>query len=209
MMMQNINNNMNNNKMLYNMMMFYKMNNMNHNMNNNLFMNNNMNNNIFMNNNMNNNMINNMFMNNNMLNNMNNNNISNKNCNINGSIKNDDMAICAAQMDKSKNKKEKKLNQIIKIESVIPIQTPKMDNNEYDVITQICVDAVKQKVEDMAIYCTEKINKKLEKQCFVLIQKKNDQNFDFSFSNVKFEDFLIFNYSDTIFYVKLLKIKKK
>ena len=52
-------------------------------------------------------------------------------------------------------------------------------------------------------------NKKLEKQCFVLIQKKNDQNFDFSFSNVKYEDFLIFNYSDTIFYVKLLKIKKK
>ena len=65
----------------------------------------------------------------------------------------------------------KKLNKIIRIESVIRINKSKYINDEqYDVITQICSDALNEEKinnNEIAIYCTEKIKKKL-KTCYPL-----------------------------------------
>ena len=68
------------------------------------------------------------------------------------------------KLNKNKNK-NKKLNQIVAIESVIPIKINILDekiidNHQYDIITQICIEAIKEKKKDIALYCTEKIIKK-------------------------------------------------
>ena len=200
-----MNNNYNMNK-INNMNNFNNMNNMN-NFNNfpMYMMNNNMyNNNIIHNNNMLNN--NNMLMMNLNINNIkkmihNNtyNNIGHNQMNILNNINQN------PNINKNHNKK---LNQIIGIESVIPknvVSEKIINNKEYDIITQICVEAIKENKEDISLYCTEKIIKKLKGQWFVLIQNLTDDNFEFNFSKINFKDILIFQYRDKIVYVSPLK----
>ena len=179
----NMNNNMNNNLSSSNNILNLMM--MNNNMNNN----NNINNNNNMNMNMNNNM--NIFNNMNMINNMNMNNNMNHNNNNN------------MNMFLQKNTHEKQLNQIVGIESIVPIQTTNISTDNYNIITQICFDAVKENVKDMSLHCCDQIKKKLNKQSFVLIQNINDDNFDFKFTKFDYKDILIFRHIDKIFYVKL------
>ena len=198
----NLNMNMMNNGNMNNMMMPMNMNMMNNG--NNMINMNNMNiNNI--------NMINNMNMNNEnfiqmmmmknkqLMNNMNNNmnNINNMQFNSQNQM-----------MQYQKNNNNKKLNQIVGIESVIPIQTTSkdiIDDKQYDIITQICVEAIKDKKKDIASYCTEKIMNKLKGQWFVLIHNSNEDNFEFRFSKFQYKKLLIFQYGEKIVYVLPLK----
>ena len=200
MMMNNMNpmnNNMNNMNVMNNMNLMNGMNNLN-NMNGMKNMNN-MNNNQFMGimfNIMQNNLMHMNFKTNpNMMNIMNNNN----------NFQNNMPQLPNPTQSKMSNS-AKKLNKIIRIESVIRINKSKYINDEqYDVITQICSDALNEEKinnNEIAIYCTEKIKKKIKGQWFVLIQNVDDNNFDFGFSKIKFENILIFKYREKIIYIK-------
>ena len=112
------------------------------------------------------------------------------------------------QMIQYQKNNNKKLNQIVGIESVIPIQTTSkdiIDDKQYDIITQICVEAIKDKKKDIASYCTEKIMNKLKGQWFVLIHNSNEDNFEFRFSKFQYKKLLIFQYGEKIVYVLPLK----
>ena len=102
------------------------------------------------------------------------------------------------------NIQEKKLNQIVGIESVIPIHVPSkkvINEHEYDIITQICVEAIKNKRDDITQYCTEKIIDKIKGQWFILIHNYNDNNYEFKFSKIKDNNILIFKFREKIIYV--------
>ena len=151
-------------------------------------------------NNMNNmNMINNNFFPNNLMNNFNPMNqriFSNNNFPVN------------IKINSCPNNNSKKLNQIIGIESVIPINiVPKniISEHEYDVITQVCIEAIKEKRKNVTQYCTQKIMNKINGQWFILICHIKDNNFEFKFSKIKEENILIFQYSEKIVYVCRLK----
>ena len=109
--------------------------------------------------------------------------------------------------NKSLNQNQnQKLDQIIGIESAIPININALkekiiDNIQYDIITQICVESINNNRKDITLYCTEKIIKKLKGQWFVLIQNITDDNFEFNFSKIKYNNILIFQYKDKIIYV--------
>ena len=128
-----------------------------------------------------------------IFNNMNNNNMNNNQNNQNNS-----------------NNKDLKLNKIIGIESMIPINNckHKYNNKEYDEITQACITAIKQKeeikIKNISEFCVEKIKEKLKGQWFVLVQDINEQNLEFGFSLIKNKDILSFRYSNNIFYVSRL-----
>ena len=129
-----------------------------------------------------------------IFNNMNNNNMNNNQNNQNNS-----------------NNKDLKLNKIIGIESMIPINNckHKYNNKEYDEITQACITAIKQKeeikIKNISEFCVEKIKEKLKGQWFVLVQDINEQNLEFGFSLIKNKDILSFRYSNNIFYVSRLE----
>ena len=128
-----------------------------------------------------------------IFNNMNNNNMNSNQNNQNNS-----------------NNKDLKLNKIIGIESMIPINNckHKYNNKEYDEITQACITAIKQKeeikIKNISEFCVEKIKEKLKGQWFVLVQDINEQNLEFGFSLIKNKDILSFRYSNNIFYVSRL-----
>ena len=106
------------------------------------------------------------------------------------------------------NYNSKKLNQIIGIESVIPINiVPKniISEHEYDVITQVCIEAIKEKRKDITQYCTQKIMNKINGQWFILICDIKDNNFEFKFSKIKEKNILIFQYREKIVYICRLK----
>ncbi len=165
---------------------------------------NNMNRNLNLKNNMNN--ANNM----NMINNMNMMNMNNNNINMN----NINLIQMMFQMNQMKNAMNpinkncnKKLNQIIGIESVRPFKISEgiINDCEYDIITQICVEAIKENKDNIALYCTEKIKSKLKGQWFVLIHDLNDGNYEFNFSKIKFDNILKFQYKNKIVYVTPIK----
>jgi len=122
-------------------------------------------------------------------------NINNSNFNINSKYNNE------------------KLSQIVSLETVMPIHPckDKYNDKQYQIITDICINAIKDNNidrKDIAIYCAEKIKMKLKGQWFVLIQNINEQNFDFRFSTIKFDDLIIFKYKENYIYVSQL-IKNK
>ena len=178
-------------------------NNMNINMNNNM--------NINMNNNMNNNNINlfmwNNFLNNNFFNPQFNNQIMQMNQMMNQMNANN------LNMKINSNLCVEKLNQIVGLETVTSINPCKHKYNDkiYQKITDICIKAIKDNNIDrknIAIYCVEKLKKDLKGQWFVLIQNINDQNFDFGFSMIKFDEMIIFKFREYYIYVSQI-IKNK
>ena len=110
-----------------------------------------------------------------------------------------------------KDNKDVKLNKIIGIESMIPINKckHKYKNNEYDEITQACITGIKQKeeikIKEIAKFCVQKIKEKLKGQWFVFVQDTNEQNVEFGFSLIKYKDILSFRYNNYIFYVSRLE----
>ena len=102
-----------------------------------------------------------------------------------------------------------KLTQIVGLETVVAINPCKHKYTDeiYQKITEICINAIKDKNidrKDIAIYCAEKIKEKLKGQWFVLIQNEKDQNFDFRFSLINFYDMIIFKYRENYIYVSQL-----
>ena len=106
-------------------------------------------------------------------------------------------------------KRDLKLNKILEIGSMIPINKCKdiYNDKEYDEITQTCVTAVRENVENISKFCTEKIKQKLKGQWFVLIQDVNN-NSEFSFTKIQFKNILSFQYCDKIFYISRLNKSK-
>ena len=106
-------------------------------------------------------------------------------------------------------KRDLKLNKILEIGSMIPINKCKdiYNDKEYDEITQTCVTAVRENVENISKFCTEKIKQKLKGQWFVLIQDVNN-NSEFSFTKIQFKNILSFQYYDKIFYISRLNKSK-
>ena len=111
----------------------------------------------------------------------------------------------------NENNKDKKLNKIIGIESMVPINKckHKYNNKEYDEITQACITAIKQKeeikIKNISKFCVEKIKEKLKGQWFVFVQDTNEQNIEFGFSLIENKDILSFRYNNNIFYVSRLE----
>ena len=155
---------------------------------------------------------NNMNMNNLIQMNFENNPIINMNIMNNINNFNNNIPIISKPNESSMNNNDKNLKKIIKIESVILINKSKDINDEqYDMITQICSNAINEEKDlkiDIAIYCAEKIRKKFNGQWFVLIQNKDDKNFEFGFSKIKFKNILIFQNKEKIIYITPLNIKK-
>ena len=170
--------------------------------NNNMKMNSNMmaNNNVIINNNI---MNNNMMINNNM---MNNNMMANNNM-MNNNMMNNNMPFQVSNFNKNimVHKKESlKLNKIKKIESMQFINKcqDKYTEQELDIIIKNCMTAVKEKINDLPKFCAEKIKEKLKGQWLVLIQDKNNKNFEFGFSShINYKDMIIFQYDNKIFYL--------
>ncbi len=106
-------------------------------------------------------------------------------------------------------KRDLKLNKILEIGSMIPINNciGLYTDKEYDEITQTCVTAVRENVENISKFCTEKIKQKLKGQWFVLIQDVNN-NSEFSFTKIQFKNILSFQYCDKIFYISRLNKSK-
>ena len=106
-------------------------------------------------------------------------------------------------------KRDLKLNKILEIGSMIPINKCRdiYNDKEYDEITQTCVTAVRENVENISKFCTEKIKQKLKGQWFVLIQDVNN-NSEFSFTKIQFKNILSFQYYDKIFYISRLNKSK-
>ena len=106
-------------------------------------------------------------------------------------------------------KRDLKLNKILEIGSMIPINKciDMYTDEEYDEITQTCVTAVRENVENISKFCTEKIKQKLKGQWFVLIQDVNN-NSEFSFTKIQFKNILSFQYCDKIFYISRLNKSK-
>ena len=181
-------NNFNNNMVFNNNNMRFNQNNNNFQFNNNIQFNNNFNfpmmNQQMINMNINNMMMNNMHQNfPNMNNNMNNNMLIEPN-------------------------KDIKLNKLLNIASVIPINkcSDKYSDKEFDEIIQVCMVAIKDKVEDLPKFCVEKIKEKLKGQWFVLVSDINDKNFEFGFSlQINDKDIIIFRCGNKIFYVSSIK----
>ena len=107
-------------------------------------------------------------------------------------------------------KRDLKLNKILEIGSMIPINNCNglYTDKEYDEITQTCVTAVRENVENISKFCTERIKEKLKGQWFVLIQDANNKNSEFSFTKINFKNILSFQYSDKIFYISRLNKSK-
>ena len=107
-------------------------------------------------------------------------------------------------------KRDLKLNKILEIGSMIPINNCSglYTDKEYDEITQTCVTAVRENVENISKFCTERIKEKLKGQWFVLIQDANNKNSEFSFTKINFKNILSFQYSDKIFYISRLNKSK-
>ena len=141
---------------------------------------------------------NNMKMNSNMManNNMMNNNMMNNNMPFQVSNFNKNIMV---------HKKESlKLNKIKKIESMQFINKcqDKYTEQELDIIIKTCMTAVKEKINDLPKFCAEKIKEKLKGQWLVLIQDKNNKNFEFGFSShINYKDMIIFQYDNKIFYL--------
>ena len=106
-------------------------------------------------------------------------------------------------------RRDLKLNKILEIGSMIPINNCSdiYTDKEYDEITQTCVTAVRENVENISKFCTEKIKQKLKGQWFVLIQDVNN-NSEFSFTKIQFKNILSFQYCDKIFYISRLNKSK-
>ena len=106
-------------------------------------------------------------------------------------------------------KRDLKLNKILEIGSMIPINKciDMYTDEEYDEITQTCVTAVRENVENISKFCTEKIKQKLKGQWFVLIQDVNN-NSEFSCTKIQFKNILSFQYYDKIFYISRLNKSK-
>ena len=103
--------------------------------------------------------------------------------------------------------KDIKLNKILNISSIIPINKckDKYTEKQFDEITKICMVALKDNVDDLPKFCVEKIKEKLKGQWFVLVRNINDNNFEFGFSlQIKYKDIIIFRCCDIIFYVSSL-----
>ena len=109
-----------------------------------------------------------------------------------------------SNQNKIKDPKHLKLNKIVQIESALPIYNFKYNDKEFDVITQICITAVRDNLDDIANFCSEKIKEKLKGQWFVLVRDKNIENFEYCFSHIKNKDILIFQFREKIFYVSSL-----
>ena len=107
-------------------------------------------------------------------------------------------------------KRDLKLNKIIEIGSMIPLNNCRdiYTDKEYDEITQVCVNAIREKVENISKYCTEKIKEKLKGQWFVLVSEDTDINFEFGFTQINFKNILSFQYNNKIFYISCLNRKK-
>ena len=104
--------------------------------------------------------------------------------------------------------KDIKLNKLLNIASVIPINkcSDKYSDKEFDEIIQVCMVAIKDKVEDLPKFCVEKIKEKLKGQWFVLVSDINDKNFEFGFSlQINVKDIIIFRCGNKIFYVSSIK----
>ena len=103
-------------------------------------------------------------------------------------------------------KRDLKLNKIVAIGSMLPMNNCReiYTDKEYDVITEICVTALKAEVENIAKFCSEKIKEKIKGQWFVLVQEVKDNNSEFSFTKINFKNILSFQYSDKIFYISCL-----
>ena len=104
--------------------------------------------------------------------------------------------------------KDIKLNKLLNIASVIPINkcSDKYSDKEFDEIIQVCMVAIKDKVEDLPKFCVEKIKEKLKGQWFVLVSDINDKNFEFGFSlQINDKDIIIFRCGNKIFYVSSIK----
>ena len=101
--------------------------------------------------------------------------------------------------------KDIKLNKILNISSIIPINKckDKYTEKQFDEITKICMVALKDNVDDLPKFCVEKIKEKLKGQWFVLVRNiKDNNNFEFGFSlQIKYKDIIIFRCCDIIFYV--------
>ena len=124
-------------------------------------------------------------------------------------------------MSKMKNNKNfeinsqlsgEKLNQIKGLETVSPINPckDKYSDEIYLKITNICINAINDNNidrKDIAIYCAEKIKMHLKGHWFVLIQNEKDQNFDFRFSMINFNEMIIFKYKGNYIYVSQLFTK--
>ena len=148
-------------------------------------------------------MNNNMMINNNM---MNNNMMANNNM-MNNNMMNNNMPFQVSNFNKNimVHKKESlKLNKIKKIESMQFINKcqDKYTEQELDIIIKTCMTAVKEKINDLPKFCAEKIKEKLKGQWLVLIQDKNNKNFEFGFSShINYKDMIIFQYDNKIFYL--------
>ena len=147
---------------------------------------------------------NNMKMNSNMM--ANNNVIINNNM-MNNNMMNNNMPFQVSNFNKNimVHKKESlKLNKIKKIESMQFINKcqDKYTEQELDIIIKTCMTAVKEKINDLPKFCAEKIKEKLKGQWLVLIQDKNNKNFEFGFSShINYKDMIIFQYDNKIFYL--------
>ena len=110
-------------------------------------------------------------------------------------------------------KRDLKLNKIIEIGSMIPLNNCEdiwdiYTDKEYNEITQVCVNAIREKVENISKYCAEKIKEKLKGQWFVLVSEDTDINFEFGFTKINFKNILSFQYNNKIFYISCLNRKK-
>ena len=108
-------------------------------------------------------------------------------------------------------KEDENLNKIQEIASLQFINkcNDKYTEDQLDKIIQICLTAVRDKINDLPKFCAEKIKEKFKGQWLVLIQDINNNNFEFSFSSqIKYKDMIIFKYIDKIFYISsLIKFK--
>ena len=101
-------------------------------------------------------------------------------------------------------KEDENLNKIQEIASLQFINkcNDKYTEDQLDKIIQICLTAVRDKINDLPKFCAEKIKEKLKGQWLVLIQDKNNKNFEFGFSShINYKDMIIFQYDNKIFYL--------